>query len=123
MNNIVSVMNNYELKISSATTNFLDNHWYFSMKASLLISIWLILSISVISMAGIVGMDQIKKTNENNYIAGQMPEQDYNFWKTFMNPIFDLILITMNILSYIIIAIALYFGLYRPVKRIISITN
>lgn len=123
MENVINYMNTCETKIMNKCSNFLDVHWYFSMKMSLIVAIWLVLSISVISMAGIVGMDQMKKNNEINYASGQMPEKDYQFWQTFVNPIFDLILLTMKILTYIVMLLAVYFGVYRPIKKIISIKH
>jgi len=116
---------NFERKIKPYTdiiNNFFDKHWYFTMKASQIICIWLVVCIAVMSMLGAIGFDTVNKDIEQRHITSTISITEYNNWNNFIRPIINYIFWTLYIFVYFIIAVMFYI-IFKFAKKIEEVRN
>jgi len=103
-------------EIEKSISDWIDNNkvwWYLITKFTM---IWIILSICIVTMCGIVGMSVIDDNQNMKYYNGTITDQEYNTWHDVVIPISNIAFKTMEILLYIMVFLYVYYVLFKLFK-------
>jgi hypothetical protein len=108
---------NYDNKIKSIISLFVENHPFFTYKFMLFATIWIVICISSISMMAALGMSTADKQMQDHKLNG-ITDANYNNWNNIVKPIFPLMLYTMQFLVILFIILTFYIFIRYPFTKI-----
>jgi len=98
-------LSNLDYRFGSYIIEWVKRHSHITGKIIFLCLIWLILSVSIVSMCGQVGVGLMDVNMTEQHIVGAVTDTSYNQWNNLIMPLISAAFITMHILIFIIIGL------------------
>jgi hypothetical protein len=84
----------------------------------MILSVWLIFSISVISMLGYVGGSYVEKNMEERHVNGILGDKEYNMWENIVMPVIMMAFETMKWFGLSIGALFITLSIYFSIRAV-----